>query len=301
MNKTYNKYLSTREVSSLMNVTETTIKRWTDSQKLKCTKTIGGHRKYFLEDIIEFSKANNIPLSGMIESKIKPQDDLEYFLYKKNYDEISKIFFKIILYENVDEIYGFMLHLYRNQISYADIIDKVVVGTFKMIGESWEEQEIEIIDEHRATQAVKMALNRLAMQLKKKPSKETKIICSCIENDYHDLGLLALSIGLEIEGYQVIYLGENTPFKSIKNAVIKYSPDFVCLSAKQVSNDKNFLINKTKDIYRTLKKINSNLILGGEGYSNYADEIKSYDLIAYSIKDVIEFINKQIKQNKIKE
>jgi len=46
-----NTYISTREVSDLINVTETTIKRWTDSSRLKCVKTLGGHRKYLLNDI----------------------------------------------------------------------------------------------------------------------------------------------------------------------------------------------------------------------------------------------------------
>lgn len=90
-----NTYLSTREVSDLLNVTETTVKRWTDSNRLKCIKTLGGHRKYLLQDIELFAKENNITITGVTtpaqDNKMKK---LGYAVFTKDTTAISDMIFE---------------------------------------------------------------------------------------------------------------------------------------------------------------------------------------------------------------
>jgi excisionase family DNA binding protein len=47
-------FLSTAEIARLLNVDASTVKRWTDSGKLQCYKTIGGHRRFSLNQVKEF-------------------------------------------------------------------------------------------------------------------------------------------------------------------------------------------------------------------------------------------------------
>ena len=48
----YNSY----QLAEIIGVNVSTIKRWTESGKLNCTKTVGGHRKFNLNDISNFLK-----------------------------------------------------------------------------------------------------------------------------------------------------------------------------------------------------------------------------------------------------
>ena len=48
----YNSY----QLAEIIGVNVSTIKRWTESGKLNCTKTVGGHRKFNLNDISNFFK-----------------------------------------------------------------------------------------------------------------------------------------------------------------------------------------------------------------------------------------------------
>ena len=50
------KYLNSKEVASIMCVNVSTIKRWTDSGKLDCYQTVGGHRKFLLSHLKNFLK-----------------------------------------------------------------------------------------------------------------------------------------------------------------------------------------------------------------------------------------------------
>ena len=79
----YNSY----QLAEIIGVNVSTIKRWTESCKLNCTKTVGGHRKFNLNHLSEFikndpqysSKLNLSYLIGnnksLIESIDKPLDD----------------------------------------------------------------------------------------------------------------------------------------------------------------------------------------------------------------------------------
>ncbi len=46
-------YLSRAQVADLFNVSPSTITRWADEGKLTCVRTLGGHRRYLTQDILD--------------------------------------------------------------------------------------------------------------------------------------------------------------------------------------------------------------------------------------------------------
>jgi excisionase family DNA binding protein len=45
---------STADIAHLLNVDASTVKRWADSGRLKCYRTVGGHRRFSMDQIQEF-------------------------------------------------------------------------------------------------------------------------------------------------------------------------------------------------------------------------------------------------------
>ncbi|MBP1647649.1 MAG: putative cobalamin binding protein [Bacteroidetes bacterium] len=60
------KLYSTADVARLLRVDASTVKRWADSGKLVCFRTIGGHRRFNLNQIREFIA--NYHLEGIASS-----------------------------------------------------------------------------------------------------------------------------------------------------------------------------------------------------------------------------------------
>ena len=52
------KYLSSKDVSSILGINISTLKRWTDTGKISCEKTAGGHRKFTMQHVREYFKAH---------------------------------------------------------------------------------------------------------------------------------------------------------------------------------------------------------------------------------------------------
>ncbi len=48
------KFYSTADIARMLGVDASTVKRWTDSGKLQCFRTIGGHRRFSLIQVKEF-------------------------------------------------------------------------------------------------------------------------------------------------------------------------------------------------------------------------------------------------------
>ena len=66
---TYN----SNQVAEIIGVNVSTIKRWTDSGKLNCQQTHGGHRKFHLNHLRDFLRKNkNIhPTLNLVHSLVK--------------------------------------------------------------------------------------------------------------------------------------------------------------------------------------------------------------------------------------
>ena len=55
---------NSNQVAELIGVSISTIKRWTDTGKLNCIKSAGGHRKFHLNHIKQLLKSNKNVFKG---------------------------------------------------------------------------------------------------------------------------------------------------------------------------------------------------------------------------------------------
>lgn len=55
--KTIDRLMTSSDVAKEFGVTNKTVIRWTESGKITCFKTLGGHRRYSREKVMELLKA----------------------------------------------------------------------------------------------------------------------------------------------------------------------------------------------------------------------------------------------------
>ena len=60
-------FYTTIEIAELLGVSASSIQRWADSGKLKCTSTEGGHRKFSVDQLKEFAMTYNISMKFLME------------------------------------------------------------------------------------------------------------------------------------------------------------------------------------------------------------------------------------------
>jgi len=285
-----NVLLSTQEVAALLNVTETTIKRWADEGNIPCTKTLGGHRKFAMKDIVAFAERNAYPLTGTAPPPMTDRqfEQLEFAVHTRNFSKISEVFFQIAQQGDREGLLTLLLYLSKHHISIATIADEVVKPALMKVGAMWAEGKMEISREHLASQAVTEALVRLAPELHRKPSNGLVAACACAEGEFHEIGLRNLAFALETEGWKVHYIGANTPFESLQTFIKKIKPDLFCLSLTVINNKSEFF-EELRSTQKLLHATGGMFMIGGFYAPQYSPKDLFCDHVSASVLDATAF------------
>lgn len=291
------KLISTRSVAALLNVAETTVKRWADDNTLPCVKSPGGHRKFLVQQVIEFAEKHKYPLTGLLPPPLTQQqrDQLQLGVYTRNFSLLSKIFLEEAFQADRYGLRDLMSYIYKHHISYGDLVDHIIRPVMEQVGILWEQKKLEVNQEHKISQTVTEALHWFSTELYKKPKNGQIVVLSCGEQEFHCLGLQAIAYGLECEGWTVQFLGANMPYDSLHSYIKSVKPAVVCLSLTVEKNMKN---KKTelRHIAHATHSSGGILILGGAAVQNASTNDFGCDYIANSLHETIVFADKHLKK-----
>ncbi len=230
-----NSLLSTTDVAALLKVNESTVKRWTEKGTLRCFKTHGGHRKYTRKDVAEFIERFGFEVDESAIRASAPQPGVtvstDYAILTKNFALLAGVLKETLLRADEDGAYDFLRLLRSNRYTLPELYDQVVGVALRQIGAMWVERTVSIEQEHIATNCMLSALRLLQHDIPKKPLNNRTVICGCFEGEFHEVGITCVRNMLDAEGWTTYYLGPNLPVESFIQALERYTPDLVCVSA----------------------------------------------------------------------
>lgn len=285
---TPSEFLSTQEVSTLFRVTETTVKRWADGGLIPCHKSPGGHRKFRFQDVAEFAEARGYPVAGTLDPPLEESrmEQVRVALHTGNYHTIAQVLLKIALAADPDQVYRLLLYLSRHKLKLATLADEVLRPPLVRIGELWESGKLPVDQEHRSSRALIEAMIRLAPELHRKNSNGLHAACACLEGERHEIGLRGLAFALESEGWEVHYIGADTPYDTAAAYARKWKPDLFCVSFTAERPDPA-LRKGFASVARAVAEGGGKMMAGGFFASNFTLEDLRCDFIAASVTEGI--------------
>ncbi len=97
------------------------------------------------------------------------------------------------------------------------------------VGALWEQGQIGIAQEHLATGMVRSALQRLLSD--PRDGLRGTAVLACAPGEHHEIGLLMLAVLLRADGWQIAYLGADTPCAAALALAGTVDARALCLSA----------------------------------------------------------------------
>jgi MerR family transcriptional regulator, light-induced transcriptional regulator len=91
-----------------------------------------------------------------------------------------------------------------------DALTDVVAPLLRDVGDRWQRGRFSVAQEHLVSGAVRTRLDRLLADAR--GSVRGVAVLACAPGEHHELGLLMVAVMLRADGWQVGYLGANTPF-----------------------------------------------------------------------------------------
>jgi methanogenic corrinoid protein MtbC1 len=90
-----------------------------------------------------------------------------------------------------------------------DALSDVIAPVLGAVGDGWEAGEISVAQEHLATAIVRAHLERFLAD--SRGAVRGTAVLACAPGERHELGLLMVAVLLRADGWQVAYLGADTP------------------------------------------------------------------------------------------
>ena len=208
--------LTSSQAATLLEVHESSVKRWTNENALGLSKTPGGHRRIELPNLLAFAKTNRAEASllrlapfeaemALAALAARERNDFKLLaaLILKLVDSMPPVFLVRAL-RFLDTAFGVPL---------ARSFDLGVSEALRRVGGEWAEGARSVGHEHRFTQKVMDALYALRDPETDdaKPGSPLALV-GCAESCYHEIGAMFVRLSLEAAGWRVIYLGSNVPF-----------------------------------------------------------------------------------------
>ncbi len=132
------------------------------------------------------------------------------------------------------------------KIFYQQILQPVMYR----IGDMWEQGNLSVSREHLASALANMAVSNQYIQLLSDSEfRKGKVLVTAAPNEFHVLGGQMIANCLEAEGWDVNYLGADTPLADLVDYVSEQQPDIVGLSVTMTFN-----LVSAKDIVEGIKK-----------------------------------------------
>ena len=138
-----------------------------------------------------------------------------------------------------------------------------LVPFLEIMGKSWSEGELEIYQEHFASQRILDFLTQKWRLLSDRSQGKRSVICAALPQEQHYLGLHMAATVSALYGFKVIFLGPKTPELDIQACAEQTQAQAVLLSIS-ITTPKETVSSQLEYLSQILPQ-NVDLIVGGNG------------------------------------
>lgn len=143
------------------------------------------------------------------------------------------------------------------------VLLEVIQPTMIEIGERWHAGEISIGTEHFSTQICRQYLMN-ALDATKESAQRGRIVAACAPGEWHEIGLLMLTILLRWRDWAVIYLGANLGLERLHEVLEELKPQMLLFSATSPAAARN--LRELIDVLDRLRDPKPIIGLGGQAF-----------------------------------
>lgn len=194
-------------------------------------------------------------------------------------------FVKILKEKNRTKALKYAQELIKKDVSVIELYEKILGPSLYLVGEDIKSEKLKIWEEHVISSIVRTIVENMCEEVDKIKSKPIgkKALVLCPSEEYHDLGARMVNDFLTILGFDVTYIGSNTPTSDFMYSIELVKPDLVAVSVTNYYN-----IVALKKTLEEVRKINHDfkIVVGGSAFINNCHLETGADYCATTYKDL---------------
>ncbi|RME56059.1 hypothetical protein D6779_11310 [Candidatus Parcubacteria bacterium] len=174
------------------------------------------------------------------------------------------------------------------------LVEDFIVPALQTIGLHWQGGQVEVFQEHLATQTAQRLLNTLLFQFPPQEDLPFKALICGVPGEQHALVHEALNTYLQLRGWRTICLGSNLPISQILKAVHHFKPQVLFLSLVLVGR-----LGAAVELIDIVRESNPDMLLvfGGRGALMTREYLAKYPvLLASSFREGHDLAGAELKR-----
>jgi methanogenic corrinoid protein MtbC1 len=274
-----------------MGVNVSTIKRWTDSGKLDCYQTVGGHRKFLLSHLKNFlkEKINQKLRVNIIQHLNRGEKELVQRIDRIDYKYLRDYLFQLGLQQGVDSIHDIINSLLIKGEPQHRIYDELILNLLNRIGDLWSKNKLSIADEHTISETIRNVMYRIHSEISKNNVKvPKKVICMTLTNDEHEIPLVMIQSILDEINIPSTNLGPNIPVPEIESKIQVVNPTHLIISSNYVLDTDTFN-SEISQLLQICHKNDIEILIGGSGNHLLIEENRSTTIELKNMADLFNY------------
>lgn len=282
---------STAQLSQLLQVSESTVKRWADSGALRCFKTPGGHRKFRLHDVLEFLDNNGFETLGFL---VRPKEEFEDYrahwqITRGDWKGLSQVCQKMLLNGDREKMFVLMSNCVTRQVPLAKVFDMVVMPAMKRIIDAWENGDLRVYEERKATLTLTQVVSHLTQVLHKKVKGTGVAVVACPEGEHHFLPVAIAALLLEEQGWTVVNMGPDTPWRALQEGLEGITPQLAIYAVTTPSMDPGVFAQGARSFSDFAHNLGCKVAVCGQAAPENDVASLGCDLVTRSYETLLEF------------
>ncbi|MFP4372214.1 MAG: cobalamin-dependent protein [Halanaerobium sp.] len=200
-----------------------------------------------------------------------PENHYQSFIKDDNFlQQEAEEYLSYLIEMEKDKAVNYILNLVDNGTAVEDVYLKIFQTVQYEIGRLWQLDQISIAQEHYATSVTQLAMSQLYPKIFNSFKKGKKALTTCIGDELHELGIRMVADLLELNGWDTIHLGSNTPALEILKIIEEKNIDLLAISVtvpNQLEESKSLISAiREKDKLSQLK-----IMVGGRLFMQHKD------------------------------
>lgn len=164
------------------------------------------------------------------------------------------------------------------------IMAEVIEPLLAWVGEEWRAGRISVGNEHFASA---LFVRQLVALYIASPDgwRPGRTLAACVPGEQHEIGLLALAVGLRRRGWDIIFFGANLPLDELERAAAGLRPAVILLSATSALD--NAHVSAIADVSLRLALSEVEVVLGGSAVRGRQAELSPATVLDGSFSHVV--------------
>lgn len=246
--------LSPLQVARALGVSESSLKRWCDQGLLAVDRTPGGHRRLHRGAVLAFVRAGGHRLASPELLGLPSRRDegvrvpsLSSALRRGAEEDCRRV----------------LIDKFLAGATLAELCDEEIAPALHDVGAGWEHGQLEVYEEHRASEIALRCLLELRRALPPLPIDAPRAVGGAAEYDPYRVPTAMVEIVLRELGWQADSYGPLLPADSLCEALRRLQPRLAWISVSSV-HDAAQLASGIERVYQAAVENGAALVVGGQ-------------------------------------